>query len=179
MRSVGSVLLAAVVLVACGSDGDVSVTNAWARASAPTQTQGAAYFDLKVAEDDTLVGASVPASVASDAQIHEVVMVEAAAMDDSMDEMSADSMDSMEMSEGSSDMSGDDESDTGTMRMQELTDGLALEADELVSFEPGSYHVMLLGLVEPLEIGDEFDLTLEFANADDVTVTVEVAESAP
>ena len=191
MKRIGSIVLsAAVVLAACGSGDDaVTVANAWARASAPTQTTGAVYFDLTVADDDTLVGASVPASVATHAEIHEVVMV-----DDSMDtsddmagdEMTGDemdmsddgSMDEMDMSEGSDDM-GDMDMGDGQMRMQELPDGLALTGGETVSFEPGGYHVMLPEIIEPLEVGDEFELTLQFANADDVTVTVEVAETAP
>lgn len=190
MKRIGSIVLsAAVVLAACGSGDDaVTVAGAWARASAPTQTTGAVYFDLTVADDDTLVGASVPASVAVRAEIHEVVMVDGA-MDtsdemtgdemtgDEMD-MSGESMDEMDMSEGSDDV-GDMDMGDGQMRMQELPDGLALTGGETVSFEPGGYHVMLPEIVEPLEVGDEFELTLEFENADDVTVTVEVAETAP
>ena len=34
-------------------------------------------------------------------------------------------------------------------------------------------------MVEPLEVGDEIELTLEFAEAGATTVTVEVRESAP
>lgn len=154
-------LTAAVVLSACGSgDDDITVAGAWARASAPAQTTGAVYFDLTVSDDDTLVGASVPASVATRAEVHEVVMVDG----------------DMEMSD---DMDMDMDMGDGQMRMQELPDGLALTGGETVSFEPGSYHVMLPELVDPLEVGEEFDLTLQFENADDVTVTVEVAETAP
>jgi copper(I)-binding protein len=69
--------------------------------------------------------------------------------------------------------------DMGAIVMQQLTDGLELTAGETVTFEPGSYHVMLLDLVEPLEVGDEVEVTLEFAEADPYTTTVEVAESAP
>ncbi len=183
MKRIGSLLLtAAVALSACGSgDDDVTVANAWARASAPSQTTGAIYFDLTVADDDALVGASVPSSVATRAEIHEVVMVDDGMVetseDVSGDDMGDDEMDDMEMSEGSDDMSGTDTS--GQMRMQELPDGLALTGGEMVSFEPGSYHVMLPELVEPLEIGDEFELTLDFAEADDVTITIQVAETAP
>ena len=183
MKRIGPLLLtAAVALSACGSgDDDVTVADAWARASAPSQTTGAIYFDLTVADDDTLVGASVPSSVATRAEIHEVVMVDDS-MDDMSEEMSGDDigddeMDDMEMSEGSDDMSSTDMS--GQMRMQEVPDGLALTGGETVSFEPGSYHVMLPELVEPLEIGDEFELTLDFAEADDVTITIQVAETAP
>ncbi|MDW3215831.1 MAG: copper chaperone PCu(A)C [Ilumatobacteraceae bacterium] len=185
-RSVSVLLTAAIALTACGSDDDVTVAGAWARASAPTQTSGAVYFDLTVADDDALIGASVPASVASRAEIHEVVMVDGS-MDTSEDahDMSGDDMDDTEMSEGSDDMSDTSDMDDmgdmegGQMSMRELPDGLALTAGETVSFEPGSYHVMLPELADPLEVGDEFDLTLDFRNADDVTITVQVAETAP
>ena len=67
----------------------------------------------------------------------------------------------------------------GAMTMQELTAGLPLTAGETVSFEPGGYHVMLLDIAGPLEVGDEVEVTLDFAEADSVTITVQVAESAP
>ena len=168
-------------LAACGSDDDaaaqgVSIENSWARTSAAGQTTGAIYFDLTVDEDDTLLGASVPASVAGDAQVHEVVMSDMSGdgmgSDTTMGDMSGDGM-------GSDTTMGDMSGDMGEMTMQELVDGLALTAGETVTFEPGSYHVMLLDLVEPLEVGDEIDLTLEFEQAGSVSLTVEVAESAP
>ena len=69
--------LGALALAGCGSDDEsVSIDNAWARTSAAGQTTGAVYFDLTVDQDDTLLGASVPASVAADAQVHEVVMAD-------------------------------------------------------------------------------------------------------
>ncbi len=189
MNRVASILLAALTLAACGSDDAVSVSGAWSRASAPTQTSGVAYFELTVVADDTLVGVSVPASVASGAEIHEVV-TDGVTIDDmpldhledgSADtmEMSDMSMDEMDASEGSHDMDMSTDEAPGLMRMQGLPDGLALTGGETVSFAPGSYHVMLPRLVAPLEAGAEFDLTLDFANADDVTVTVEVVETAP
>lgn len=194
--------LAALTLAACGSDDDsVSVQKAWARSSAGGQTTGAVYFDLTVSEDDTLVSADVPDSIADRAEIHEVVMsdMEDGDMDSSMegdmedgdmadgdmadgdmesDEMESDEMDEMDDMEGSEDMEGMDSMD-GAMVMQELTSGLALDADETVSFEPGGYHVMLRDIAAPLEVGDEIELTLEFAEAGSTTLTVEVAESAP
>lgn len=182
MKRIGPLLLSvAVVLSACGfgDEGTDAVdgatdASAWARASAPTQTIGAVYFDLTVTADDTLLGASVPSSVAARAEIHEVVME----TDDSTSAEGSGPMDEMDVSEGSDDMS-DTDMNAGQMRMQELPDGLVLTGGETVSFEPGSFHVMLPDLVEPLEIGDEFELTLDFADADDVTITVQVAETAP
>ena len=169
---------AALVLAACGGDdAAVDVDGAWARESPAGVTTGAAYFDITAADDDVLVGASVSSDVAADAQIHEVVAAEMDMddMDESMDDMDGDEMDDMEDGDHEMDM-GDGEM---AMVMQEMTGGLPLPADETVSLEPGGYHVMLLDLVEPLETGDEFELTLDFENADDVTLTVTVAETAP
>lgn len=153
----------ALLLSACGSDDDggTSVEGAWARASAEGQTTGAIYFEITADAADTLVAASVPASVAGRAEIHEVVPAEMG--DDTGDG-------EHEMGDGGGEMA---------MVMQELEGGLALPAGETVTLEPGGYHVMLLDLTEPLEVGDEIELTLDFATADDATLTVEVAESAP
>lgn len=173
--------IAALALAACGSDDDsVNVAGAWARTSAAGQTTGAIYFDLTVDDDDTLVSADVSDSVADRAEIHEVVMadMDEGDMDSSMDDESGEmdeSMDEMDDTEGSEDMEEMD----GAMVMQQLTDGLSLSAGETVSFEPGGYHVMLVDLAESLEVGDEIELTLEFAEAGSTTLTVDVAESAP
>ena len=177
MSDLAVLAVSVLLLGACGaSEQGASVTDSWARTSAPGQTIGAVYFDLIVDENDTLIGASVPSDVAPRAEIHEVVMADDG---DSNMEMSGDA-DEMELSAGSTDMDDTEQSgEMGAMRMQEMPNGLTLTADEIVSFEPGSYHVMLPELTKPLEAGDEFELTLDFENADDVTVTVEVADTAP
>ena len=166
MKKLAIAAVSAIAIAACGGgSGGTEVSSVWARTSAPGQTSGAIYFDLTVSQDDRLVGASVPDDVATRAEIHEVVAADTG-------------MDDTEMSEGSGDMDMGD-MEMGAMRMQELPNGLALTGDETVSFEPGSYHVMLPELIDPLEAGDEFELTLEFENVDDVTVSVEVADDAP
>ena len=162
-------------LAACGSGNDgVSIENSWARTSAAGQTTGAVYFDLTVDSDDTLLSASVPSSIAADAQIHEVVMAQ---MPDSS--MPDSSMPGDDMTGGDMDSGDMDSGDMGAMTMQELVNGLPLTAGKTVSFEPGSYHVMLIDIAAPLVVGDKIDLTLEFAEAGTVETTVEVAESAP
>lgn len=145
-----------------GDDSGASVSDTWARAT--SATVGAVYFDLEVTDDDTLVGAAVPADIAARAEIHESVPAEMSGDLDAIDDMDIDGMNEMDM---------------GAMRMQQMTDGLPLTGGETVSFEPGAYHVMLPDLVGPLVIGDEFELTLDFATADEVTVSVEVAETSP
>ena len=166
-RIVACTSIAALALAACGSDdGGISIEDAWARTSAAGQTTGAVYFQVTAEEDDRLVAVSVPGSVAATAEIHEVVM---AAMDAEDGEMDAED----------GEMDAEDGEMDPQMRMQELVDGLALPAGETVTFQPGGYHVMLLDIAGPLEVGDEIELTLDFETADDLTVTVEVAESAP
>jgi copper(I)-binding protein len=164
-------------LSACGSDdepaaGGISVSDPWARATAEGQANGAVYMVLEAEDADRLVSASVPASVAAEAQIHEVVTVEP-------DEEMSGEMSGEMSSETSGDMSGGMEGMDATMRMQEMMDGLPLPAGEAVTLQPGSYHVMLLDLAEPLVAGDEVQVTLQFAEAGQITITAPVAESAP
>ena len=45
-----------------------------------------------------------------------------------------------------------------------------------VTFDPGSMHIMLVGLKQPLKEGQTFPLTLTFAKAGKVDVTVSVAK---
>jgi copper(I)-binding protein len=151
-RALLALLVGAWALTGCGDDddpadgdaADVVVSDAWARSTAAAQTTGAVYFDVESSADDTLVSASVPASIAAAAELHEHVM-----------------------------------NDDGSMVMRELDDGLVLEAGEPAAFEPGGLHVMLVDLAAPLEVGQSFELTLDFANADPVVVPVTVYETEP
>jgi periplasmic copper chaperone A len=163
--------VAAVTLAACGG-GDtagIEIDGAWARTSPAMADTGAAYMQITAAEADALVSASVDASVAGTVEIHEVVPADGAMTDDSMGDhsMSDDSMSDDSMAEG-----------MGAMMMQEIEE-LTLPAGDTVSLEPGGYHVMLLDLPDPLETGETFDLTLTFANAGELVVSVEVREDAP
>lgn len=62
----------------------------------------------------------------------------------------------------------------GVMRMVKIEGGIPVPAQEGVMLERGGLHVMLLGLTRSLEHGDSFSLTLEFQNADPVTLDVTV-----
>ena len=64
--------------------------------------------------------------------------------------------------------------DGGIMRMRRI-DAVEVHPGEPAVFAPGGNHIMLLGLRKALKEGDEFPLTLTFANAGKVTVQVEVA----
>jgi copper(I)-binding protein len=59
----------------------------------------------------------------------------------------------------------------GQRMMGLLAEGLAIPAGSTVTLEPGSDHLMLIGLQRTLVQGDTFPLTLWFAQAGEVTVT--------
>jgi copper(I)-binding protein len=64
--------------------------------------------------------------------------------------------------------------DGGVMKMRQV-DGVDLPAGAAVTLRPGGYHIMLMGLTQPLQPGQSFPLTLDFAKSGrrDVNVTVE------
>jgi hypothetical protein len=53
---------------------------------------------------------------------------------------------------------------------------LAIPARSSVTFEPGGLHVMLDGITQDLQVGDDVDLTLTFEHAGTVSTTAEVIE---
>jgi copper(I)-binding protein len=63
--------------------------------------------------------------------------------------------------------------DNDTMKM-EHQDFIELPKNELVELKPGGLHVMLMGLTEDLEPGDEFILKLVFENHAEIEINVPV-----
>lgn len=59
------------------------------------------------------------------------------------------------------------------MKMRQV-DAIELPAGATVELKPGGYHLMLTGLKGPLKAGDKLPLTLKFAKAGEVVVTVNV-----
>ena len=114
----------------------ISVTDAWARASAGSATVGAVYATVTGgAQADQLVGVSTP--VAAKAEAHESF------------------------------------TENGVMKMRPAPN-VAIPPNKAVTFAPGGYHIMLLGLRQPLRAGQDFPLTLTFAHTAPVTVDVKV-----
>lgn len=189
------VLLAAVALVAsgCGEDEGaettdtsvsnstattsaevgVTITDAWARATAPGAANGGVFM-LITAEgaDDALIGGSVDPSIAARVEVHETVPT-----DEATEGGGAGDMGDMGNTTTTAGMDGMDEMPSGMdgMTMQPI-ERLELPAGEEIALEPGGYHVMLFDLVEPLVAGETFELTLELETAGEQTVTVEVRE---
>ncbi len=63
--------------------------------------------------------------------------------------------------------------DNGVMKMRPVSP-MAIAPGKTVTFSPGGYHIMLMGLKQPLTTGQSFPLTLTFAHARPVTVDVHV-----
>jgi periplasmic copper chaperone A len=60
--------------------------------------------------------------------------------------------------------------DNGVMKMRMLPKGLEIKPGETVTFKPGGYHVMLMGLKQQLVQGQHFKATLEFEKAGKVDI---------
>jgi copper(I)-binding protein len=65
----------------------------------------------------------------------------------------------------------------GSMDMQ-MVESVPLPAGQPVAFEPGGYHIMLTGLVEPLVPGSTISVTLTLESGNLVTFEAEVREDA-
>ncbi|WP_297103376.1 copper chaperone PCu(A)C [uncultured Devosia sp.] len=64
------------------------------------------------------------------------------------------------------------------MKMRQLPDGLVLPAGETVVLEPGGYHLMFMGLTDPIAEGDAVPVTLTFEKAGTITLDLIAAGSA-
>ncbi len=60
--------------------------------------------------------------------------------------------------------------DNGVMKMRMLPKGLEIKPGETVTFKPGGYHLMFMGLKHQLMQGQHFKATLEFEKAGKVDV---------
>ncbi len=181
--AVAGLAVTALLLAACGSDDDstaattttaapaaeIDVTDVWARTSPAVATAGAVYMTITNTgtADDALVGAAVDPSVAATVELHETVESEGG---DSMSTTTTTAMDS--------EMTTTTGTGGGMMTMQPV-DEIPVPAGETVSLEPGGYHVMLLELAEPLEVGTTITVTLTFEQSGPVEVTAEVRDTAP
>jgi periplasmic copper chaperone A len=63
--------------------------------------------------------------------------------------------------------------DHGVMKMRSVAN-LPVTPGKTTTFAPGGYHIMLMGLKQDLAAGSTFPVTLTFAHAGPVTVTVTV-----
>jgi len=66
--------------------------------------------------------------------------------------------------------------DNGVMKMLPV-DGIEVRPGSQAVLKPGGYHVMLMKLAHPLEVGQSFPLTLTFEKAGAITVSVKVQKA--
>ncbi|MEO8357162.1 MAG: copper chaperone PCu(A)C [Chloroflexota bacterium] len=62
------------------------------------------------------------------------------------------------------------------MQMQQVM-SIPLGGRASVEFAPGGYHVMLIGLKQDVKLGDQIQITLQFVNHEDITISVPVQEN--
>ena len=64
--------------------------------------------------------------------------------------------------------------DGDVMGMRPVEGGLEIPAGETVKLKPGGHHIMLIDLVEPLLIGHDITLTLQFEKSGEIVLEVEI-----
>jgi copper(I)-binding protein len=157
---------ASVPAATAGPGGTIAVTDAWARAMPPGTTTSAVYVKLTngTGVDDALVSVSTPATAT--AEIHEVSPVSAAPAESSG------------MGGGMSSVAPMESAGTGggMMGMHPI-EKLPLPAGQMVELKPGSFHIMLIDVPEPLKDGSTIEVTLTFEKAPPITLTVPVKMS--
>ena len=69
----------------------------------------------------------------------------------------------------------------GVMRMRPLKDGIELKPGQSVELKSGSFHLMMVGLKQPLQQGQRIKGTLTFEKAGpvDIEYVVEAIGGAP
>jgi copper(I)-binding protein len=71
--------------------------------------------------------------------------------------------------------------DNGVMKMRPLANGVEIKPGETVEFKPGGYHLMFVGITQPVEQGKRVKGTLQFEKAGkvDVEYAVEAIGGTP
>jgi hypothetical protein len=141
---------------ACSSDASLTsfgVDNAWSRATPTGAVNGVVYMTVTTDEDDVLVEATAPSSVARKAELHSSMLHQAP---------------------------GSGHHGRGTVSGEAVqVDEFPVNAGTPLEFRPGGNHVMLIDLGGPLVLGMSFPLTLRFESGRTYTVNVVVANNQP
>lgn len=62
------------------------------------------------------------------------------------------------------------------MKMQQVEGGIEIPPGGQVELKPGGLHIMLIGLIRDLKVGDRFPVTLEFDDGSSIVVQAEVRQ---
>jgi periplasmic copper chaperone A len=65
--------------------------------------------------------------------------------------------------------------DGGVMKMRPVQGGLEVKPGETVTLKPGGFHLMLVGLTQPLQAGKSLDATFKVDSGSTVQVTFPIA----
>jgi copper(I)-binding protein len=60
--------------------------------------------------------------------------------------------------------------DKGVMKMREITLGIEIKPGKTIRFEPSGFHIMFVGLKQPLKEGDHIKVMLQFEKAGNAPV---------
>lgn len=178
--SMTAMLAAGALLAACGSSGGsvgaksddsgkVAAGDAWTRTLTTPSGDKAVYLEVTNGTDSavTITGASVPANIAGEAQLHESMVAS-----DSSSTTMGDSSTTMGDT-SSTTMAGSMGDGSGQMTMKQI-DSVAVPAHRTVRFMPGGKHIMLIGMKKDLAAGDTFTLTLKMSSGKNLRTTVTV-----
>jgi hypothetical protein len=140
----------------------ITVTDGWGRTSSAMASAEAVYATITNAGStaDALVGASSPA--ARTVEVHETVVI-GSPMPSASGEMGTAS--TMPSASG------------GTMMGMRPVARVEIAPGGSLQLKPGSYHVMLIGLVKDLKAGDTIDVTFMFEKAGPITFKAQIRES--
>jgi copper(I)-binding protein len=65
----------------------------------------------------------------------------------------------------------------GDVMQMAQVQAVPLPADAETQFEPGGLHIMLVGLKQDLKAGDQIELTLQFEDSEDITLSIPVSDT--
>lgn len=63
------------------------------------------------------------------------------------------------------------------MKMRPLNQGLTIPAKSKVQLKPGSYHIMFIGLTEPIVKDNKYKATLNFEQSGSITIEFDAEEA--
>ena len=66
----------------------------------------------------------------------------------------------------------------GVMKMMHQKNGIVIPAGGQVVFQPGSYHLMFMGLSRNFELGERYSVELTFKRAGTLTIELPVQQSS-
>jgi copper(I)-binding protein len=127
---------AALTLAGAVAHAQVTVKDAWVRATVPSQKATGAFMQITGTEPLRLVEAQ--SGAAKVVEIHEMRM-------------------------------------EGDRMMMQAVSGLDLVPGKALELKPGGYHVMLIDVLKPVNVGDKVALTLVFEGKDKKRTPVQVS----